>query len=130
MDIDQCINSLTDVIYSVSFDNFGETRPVFNSNVNSNRHRKVPWFNAECVQAKREFFKLRKQYKQNKTDANLRSFLSGRNEYANINQKCKYRYHLNESEFHVLVKPIRINFVSTLEEIRVHWVHLVAMVQI
>ena len=87
----------------------------------------VPWFNAECVQPKKEFFKLRKQYKQNKTDAYLRISLL----YANIKKKCKYRYmyHVNGND--------RISHLSktnptgsTLNEIRVHWVNLVLMVQI
>jgi len=71
---------------------------LVNSNVNSSRHGMVPWFNAECVQPKKEFFKLRKQYKQNKTDAYLRISLL----YANIKKKCKYRY-----MYHVNVSPTR-----------------------
>ena len=94
--LDSCMESLSDIIYDVSFSVHGRT---FKSNTNSNTkccNKKSPWFNNDCKQAKSSFCDAKRNYSTHPNDVSRTLFLTARSHYCAIKRKAKQSFYSKE----------------------------------
>ena len=93
IDINSCVESLSELIYDISFSTNGRT---FYSNPKRKPIKKAAWFNDECKNIKSLFCNAKRMYKNYSTDINRILFLSTRRDFAKAKRKAKYLYYNKE----------------------------------
>ena len=94
-DINSCIDSLSSVIYDISFQVNGHK---FTSRANNSKMTKSVWFNDMCKEAKTRFYECKREFKNNPTDENKLNFLMSRREFNDAKRKAKRLFHYNEKQ--------------------------------
>ena len=91
-DVNACIDTLSSIIYDISFNSFGK-------HISSNKHKKdkkSPWFDGICKQAKADFFKSKRLFQSNKIEVNKLNFLLCRSNFAKVKRHARHVYYSKE----------------------------------
>ena len=91
-DIDLCLNSMSDVIYDISFKSFCKSL----SNKPKRTKPKSPWFNTGCRNAKNDFMKNKRCFSINPSVENKTNFLLSRSKYAKAKRHAKTMFYSKE----------------------------------
>ena len=94
--LDNCIESLSQLIYDLSFHLCGKTIHIGNTNSNKSVHKNTLWFNNECKQHKRNFYTHKRIFKLNPSDDNKINFLSARNGFCSAKRKARRSFYSKE----------------------------------
>jgi hypothetical protein len=115
--LDHVIDEFASTLYRTSFDLFGHKR---NRRTNGVKHKPTdPWFNGNCVDARRNFSQARNLFKRNPTEENRNLFTTERSTYNKAKRKAKYRHKVhNGNKLCGIVKTNPKQFWKTIKQIK------------
>lgn len=95
VNINDFISYFTSLVHDISFQSFGKNIQIKNHKKHANT-KQCPWFDNKCKEAKRQFYRIKSQYKHEKTEASKLAFLQSRAYYCKIKRISKSKYMLSE----------------------------------
>jgi hypothetical protein len=90
--IDDCINSFSNIIHDISYTCFGKK-----CNKNKKPYKqKAPWFDNDCREAKHKFLESKRSFKNSPSNENKINFLSSRQNFINLKRKKRNKHNARE----------------------------------
>ena len=89
--IGESVQSFIAFMQDFAFKTFGKNREA-PTDLSNKRKQNKNWFNTECYEACREFNTARNKYERNRNDNNRNNYISKKQQYNRIKNKCKKQY--------------------------------------
>lgn len=94
--IDDVVKHFTQFLHDKAFDVFGKTYHSKSSNSRSKKPVNKEWFNANCINAKREFTSARNLFNRDKNDQTRLNFTRARTRNNRVKKKAKQNHKIKE----------------------------------
>lgn len=92
-DINQCIDSFSNLVYDMSFKCCGKTFTK-----KTNNKKKVPWFDDDCRKSKGVFLDAKRKFLSCKSEENKLNFLMKRKAFVKTKRNAKWKFQIKEKK--------------------------------
>lgn len=96
IDIDTCMNQFSGLVFNLSYKLNGKTVKSGGRPCKRTRKETSDWFNRNCKESKNEFYRCKRIYHENPSDANKELFLTARSAFCTCKRKAKRIFYSKE----------------------------------